>query len=64
MLKTFLFFILLIPFTCIVQAPLRFEKEVDKFRNTATDYSEDNLHINKKGYDLWIKQIEPLLLKK
>lgn len=26
-------------------------------------FIEDNLHMNKKGYDLWIKVIEPLLLK-
>lgn len=26
-------------------------------------FIEDGLHMNKKGYDLWIKVIEPLLLK-
>ena len=26
-------------------------------------FIEDDLHMNKKGYDLWIKAIEPLLLR-
>ncbi|OEJ99611.1 GDSL-type esterase/lipase family protein [Roseivirga misakiensis] len=27
-------------------------------------FIEDGLHMNKKGYDLWIKEIEPLLISK
>ena len=31
--------------------------------NVKTDiFIEDNLHMNKKGYDIWIKVIEPLLI--
>lgn len=26
-------------------------------------FIEDGLHMNKKGYDIWIKEIEPLLIK-
>lgn len=32
--------------------------------NVKTDiFIEDNLHMNKKGYDIWIKVIGPLLIK-